>query len=121
MKQALEADDPLKRYWALISCSVFGEEAEEMVRFAKDLIYDESPAVRIRAAEFLGIIDDGDPMSVLYDIVNTRNNEADLLLALNTMTYLRDHLGYEVNPGSIEPAVDSRQIGWRIEHLGNRE
>ncbi|MCG2590236.1 sulfatase-like hydrolase/transferase [Rhodohalobacter sp. WB101] len=121
LKLALEADDPLKRYWALISCSVFGEEAEEMIRLAKDLIYDGSPVVRIRAAEFLGIIGDGDPMSILYDIVNTRNNESDVLLALNTMTYLRDHLGYEVNPGSIEPVVDSRQIGWRIEHLGNRE
>lgn len=27
LKAALEADDPWKRYWGLIACSVFGDEA----------------------------------------------------------------------------------------------
>ncbi len=117
LETALEADDPWKRYWALIVCSVFGKEAAELQTYAHTLASDDNLAVRIRAAEFLGLLGEADTMSILYKVVSAATNQADALLALNTMTYLRDHLGYDVDPESIEPDVMSEQIDWRLEHL----
>ncbi len=114
---ALAADDPWMRYWALVACSVFGREASELKFYADALASDESLPVRIRAAELLGVLEAEDPIPVLYKAVKDATNEADVLLALNTMTYLRDHLGYEVDPMRIESGIESRQINHRIEHL----
>jgi uncharacterized sulfatase len=121
LKNALESDDRWKQYWALIVCSTFGEQAKEMATFAKELVQDESHAVRIRAAEFLGVLRVDDPITPLYDIINSTSDEADILLALNTMTYLRDHLGYYVNIDLVKPAIESNQIDWRLEHLKSND
>lgn len=117
LQAALESGDPWKRYWGLIACSVFGEQAYEFKLHARNLVSDESLPVRVRAAELLGVLGGEDPMPILYTVVNQANNQADVLLALNTMTYLRDHLGYEINSGRIFPTVKSDQIDWRVEHL----
>ncbi|MCC5906919.1 MAG: sulfatase [Balneolaceae bacterium] len=116
---ALESKDPWKQYWGLVVCSVFGEQAYEFKLHARNLVSDESLPVRVRAAELLGVLGGDDPMTVLYMAVNQANNQADVLLALNTMTYLRDHLGYEINSVRITPSVKSDQIDWRLEHLKN--
>lgn len=117
LEEVLQSDDPLERYWGLIACSVFGEKAGGLASHAHDLATDEFLPVRIRAAELLGIIETGDPMPVLYDAVAAATNHADVLLALNTMTYLRDYLGYDVNLNRIHPRTASDQIKWRLEHL----
>lgn len=114
---ALESDDPLKRYWALVAASTFGDQAQMFASNARDLIKDRSLPVRFRAAELLGVLDEGDPIEHLYNIVSEAMNQADALLALNVITYLRDHLGYDVDSHRIKPGVESSQIDWRIEHL----
>jgi hypothetical protein len=117
LERALEADDPWMRYWGLVADTVFGEQAREFASHARDLATDESLPVRIRAAEFLGVLDAEDSMAVLYEVVSSATNEADALLALNAMTYLRDHLGYDVDPDRIRPSVEDDQIDRRLEHL----
>lgn len=117
LEEALQSDDPWERYWALIVCSVFGDKASEFVSYAYELASDKSMPVRIRAAEFMGVLKTEDPMQILYEVVHSAGNEADVLLALNTMTYLRDHLGLEVDSDRIEPVVESQQIDIRLEHL----
>lgn len=117
LEEALQADDPLERYWGLIACSVFGKKAGGLASHAHDLVTDDYLPVRIRAAELLGIIEIGDPMPVLYAAVAAATNHADILLALNTITYLRDYLGYDVNLNRIHPRTVSDQIKWRLEHL----
>lgn len=77
----------------------------------------ESLTVRIRAAEFLSVLGADDPMPVLYEVISSATNEADALLALNAMTYLRDHLGYDVDPDRIMASVKNDQIDRRLEHL----
>ncbi len=117
LESALKADDPWKRYWALIACSVFGDEAMELEPQARVLAADESLPVRIRAAELLGVLGTEDPMPILYEAVRVATNEADALLALNTITYLRDHLGYTVDPDRIEPVIKRGHIDRRLEYL----
>ena len=117
LEAALEADDPWKRYWALIVCSGFGEAAAGFAPQARALASDDVMAVRVRAAELLGVLGAGDPMPILYDAARAAENPADALLALNAMTYLRDHRGYRVDPERIALTVQSDQVDWRLEHL----
>lgn len=117
IQAALESDDPWKQYWGLVACSVFGEQANAFKSYARTLASNEILPVRIRAAELLGVLGGESPVPILYEVVKHANSQADVLLALNTMTYLRDYLGYEVEPDQINPAVESEQIDWRLEHL----
>jgi len=119
LKVALLAEDPMKRYWALVAASHFSEQAKEFTSIARNLTKDDNMAVRIRAAELLGVIGADGPMDVLYNVINSAESEADVLLALNVMTYLRYHLGYHVDSNRIQPASMNPQIEWRLEHISS--
>jgi HEAT repeat protein len=55
--KALQSDDSMHRYWALIVCSSHGQSAVEFAEQAKAIsVHDPDRMVRIRAAEFLGLI-----------------------------------------------------------------
>jgi arylsulfatase A-like enzyme len=118
LKKALEADDPWERYWGLVAASAFGKQAMEFVSYARELASDVSLPVRIRASEFLGVLGAEDPMAVLYEVISAAAYQTDVLLALNAMTYLRDHLDYNIDSDRIRPIVESQQIERRLEHLG---
>ena len=66
---ALRSDNPWRRYWGLILCSTFGEEAAEFAPQAKALQNDSELLVRVRAAEFLGIAKLGDPQPALRSVL----------------------------------------------------
>lgn len=119
LESALAAEDPWMRYWALTVCTVFGRKAEEIWPQARALTEDALSPVRIRGAEFLGVLGSEDAMPLLYKEFSRATNLADALLALNTITYLRDHLDYDVDPDRLEPhpGVGSSQLTRRLEYL----
>ena len=117
LEEALQSDDPLERYWGLVAASAIGEQSQMLAPIAHDLAFDESLLVRIRAAEFLGVVNTEDPMAILYEVVRSTTHVADALLALNAITYLRDHLGYNVESDHIRLTVKNDQIDWRLDHL----
>ncbi len=119
---ALEADDPWKCFWALIACSRFGAEAGEMESRARTLSGDGFLPVRIAAAEFLGVLGTEDALPILYELARTATVQADAALALNAMTYLRDELGYELDPAllKLNPDLQRNQVARRLEYLQER-
>ena len=122
IEAALEADDPWKRFWALIACSRFGAEAVEMESRAKTLAGDGPLPVRNAAAEFLGVLGAEEALPILYELTRTATVQADAALALNALAYLRDELGYELDPDLIElnPDMQRNQVAPRLEHLQER-
>ena len=48
LEKALASENAWERYWALISCSCFGEEAESLVPAAKERLKDSERLVRVR-------------------------------------------------------------------------
>ncbi|OVE75467.1 sulfatase, partial [bacterium E08(2017)] len=83
--KSLNSKNPWKRYWGLIVCSSFMEQAKEFIPLAKDLAArDENLLVRTRAAEFLGLIGAQDPQSVLLDVLSKSESDIETLLVLNT-------------------------------------
>ena len=114
--KALASDDPVARYWGLIVCSSFGEEASSFTKTAKAIAAkDDDNLARVRAAEFLGLIGAQDPQEVIYATLRDSKTEVEANLILNTVTLLRDgQPAYEFN---LDPEMFSAK--WRKEPRGN--
>ncbi len=113
----LKSVNPWHRYWACLTCSVIGEPVRPLVGPVTDLLSDKHPMVRLRAAEFLGSLKTGDPLPTIYDVLNTVSDEAQLLLALNTVVYLRDHRQARFDSARLKLKFSGGQVARRLEYL----
>ena len=91
LKKALSSKKPWERYWALIVCSSFGEEAEFFYKKAQKMAKrDDEKLVRVRAAEFLGLNGIQEPQVVLTDALKQAKTKTAANLILNTVALLKD-------------------------------
>lgn len=119
LEAALASSHPWDRYWALIACSCFGKEATALVPAARRRLDDAQPLVRVRAAEFLGIVGAADPRPTLYDVLSTTRSPLEALLTLNTAVFFHDRTpgGYPFDLGAIDLQVTGGQVARRISYL----
>lgn len=119
LREALKSNDPLVRYWAATACASFGVDATELANTAKPLLEDENPLVRVRAAEFLGLIGEIDPRGTLIDVVNTSGNPVEQLIALNAVALFHDYAetSYPFSADDFEPVVKGSESERRIQYL----
>jgi uncharacterized sulfatase len=118
LEAALKSAEPWQRYWALIACSCFADEARSLISLAKQRMDDPEPLVRVRAAEFLALVDAGDPLATLYDVLGTTKSPVEALLTLNTAVFLHDHIpGYEFDLQQVKLQVDDGEFNRRIEYF----
>ena len=122
ISRALGSDDELERYWAMINCSAFGEEASCFYNDAKKLAAnDPCRLVRVRAAEFLALNRQADPRPVLVEVLNETDDPIEANLILNTVVLLRDgECGYDFNVNDIKNASWMKKSGEftrRLEYL----
>lgn len=118
------SDDPWQRYWGLIVCSCFGQAAREFVPQARALAQDDSNLlVRTRAAEFLGLIGQGDPRPVIMGALAASESPAETLLILNSVVLLRDggpSYEFMVTAESLNPRVrEANEVQRRLEYLNS--
>ena len=91
IRAALESDHPMKRYWGLVTCSVFGAKAKTFYGTATKLAdSDGNLLVRMRAAEFLGLTGAKDPRPIITDVLKQCKDPVEANLILNTVVLLRD-------------------------------
>lgn len=88
---ALESENAWVRYWGLVTCSSFGEEASEFIDEAKALSEDDPEnLVRLRAVEFLGLVGAVNPNRGLAKCIRDSETEVEANIVLNTVTLFRD-------------------------------
>jgi hypothetical protein len=63
------------------------------------------------------VLGHGQPLETLYDVLNTVPSEAEALLTLNTVVYLRDHQGLAVDASRLKPRFPDGQVARRLEYL----
>lgn len=91
LEQALVSNDPWQRYWAMIACSSHGEAAKSFIAKAKEISAKDSELlVRVRAAEFLGLIGAEAPQPTIMDCLQKTTSADEANLILNTVVLLRD-------------------------------
>ena len=121
MSKAMRSEDPLERYWSLLACSCFGEQARPLVDLAASRLKDEHPLVRVRAAEFLGQLGVAKELVVdtIRDVLATTEDPVEALITLNTVVFLQDgpqELDFQLSARNIRTASDS-QVKRRVDYL----
>jgi len=119
--KAMESKSALRRYWALKVCSNFGKKAKPLTLNAMPLLKDNNLMVRVRAAEFLGSINAIDPMPTLYSVVNNAETEQALMIAFNTIVYLRDQVGHKYDPEKVKLKFKKGEVYRRVQYLAGTE
>jgi len=119
LEKALKSDNPMIRYWAAMACSSFGKEAADLADNVKPLLSDETPIVRVRALEFLGIIGEQNPQPGLTEIVNTTGDAILATEALNSIVFFRDFFGerYSVKRSDFHSAPKGADTGRRLGYI----
>jgi arylsulfatase A-like enzyme len=122
IESALASDDATTRYWGLIVCSSHGAAAREFVPAAQQLAADDSNGlVRVRAAEFLGLIGVADPQPIIMDALKSSTSAIEAGLMLNSVTLLRDgRPGYKfsIDKSIFSPAMQKNDtVQRRLEYL----
>ncbi len=95
--KALSSKNPWERYWGLVTCSSFGEQAAPFYGKAVAMAAsDGERLVRVRAAEFLGLADEADPRPVIMDVLRQTTCPIEANLILNSTALLETiKLGYD--------------------------
>ena len=118
IRSALNSRNPWQRYWGLIVCSSFGKQAAVFGPRAKELCDDSELLVRVRAAEFLGIAQLGDPQPALKSVLKQSTSDVETLLTFNTVVLLRDHFGCEFDIKPADVNDKGGEVSRRLEYLG---
>jgi hypothetical protein len=119
---ALADKDPWQRYWALIVCSTFGNEAAEMKSQIEKLASADSELMnRVRAAEFLGLTRMGDPVESMQNALYECQDDTEALLILNSIVLMQDlhhNYSFDIKLEKITESVrNSPQVKRRLEYI----
>ena len=125
--KALASRDPWQRYWGLIVCSSHGQAAGGFGNRAKEIAEgDPELLVRVRAAEFLGLIVAADPRPAITDALLKSQSTVEANLMLNTAVLLQDGKpGYRIDlpRGRIigdRPKQKTRYVSARLDYLAGQ-
>lgn len=125
LSKALDSEFAVERYWGLIVCSCFGEEAKDFEAKAKQLLEDSDLLVRTRAAEFLGIAGLDDPRPTIMKCLAESEQGVLTNLILNSAVLLRDGKpGYkfEITPEQIhENAREFQDVRRRLSYFAAKD
>lgn len=119
LTSTLKSENVWLRYSAAMACSAIGTEAGSLAPAVKPLLKDDKLIVRVRAAEFLGLINKLDPQPVLTSIVNETDNPVEAAEALNSIVYFRDchQPQYAIQSSALKPVSRGDAITRRIDYL----
>ena len=106
-----------ERYWACLVCSNFGAVAKSLSGNLHAQLSDQNLMVRLRAVEALALTEKRDPMDILIEISNRTESSVELLLALNTIAFLRDFHAFEIKPQLLQPRVTKGEFTRRLEYF----
>ncbi|WP_170308338.1 sulfatase-like hydrolase/transferase [Parashewanella tropica] len=119
LEKALQSSDPMQRYWAVTAAINFGEQAKTLLANIKPLVNDPEVTVRIRVAEYFGVIGYGKPQKILSNIVNSTLYPTVAAEAFNAIVYLHDFSDgkYPADVENLKPKIKGRGINWRMMYL----
>lgn len=87
---SLQSSDPWERYWAIAVCSSFRERAKALAAQISELALSDSELInRVRAAEFLGIIQAANPSEIMSKALYESKKPSEALLILNSIVLMQ--------------------------------
>ncbi|MDB4466584.1 sulfatase-like hydrolase/transferase [bacterium] len=119
LREAMESDDSIDRYWAFSVCSIFGSKAAELTSAAERSVDQEADLlVKLRASEFLGQIKAADPVPVIKSILKESESPVINLIALQSLVRFQDGpFDYEVELDADSIKIIDLQVLRRVGYL----
>ena len=122
LKQVLGGLNRWEIYWALVTCSSFADEATSLAPMAEKFADQNLHGlVKVRAAEFLGLIGKRDPQTDILSALSNTSSGIEAGLMLNSLVLLKDsEPGYEfaVSKELFQPGVANNDtVKRRLEYL----
>ena len=116
---AIASENPMTRYWAMMTCAAMGVKASSITSEALPLLDDSQEVVRIRAAEFLGIIGKVNPQTTLIKLINNTSDPIVATEALNAVVLFRDFYGdkFPVTRDDFNPIVSGADMDDRLNYI----
>ena len=119
LQKAINSKNEWERYWALMTCAVIGEKAKPLAAAARKRLKDDNLMVRLRAAEFLGLIGAIDPRDTLYGILTESDSNVQVLQAFNGIVMFKDfEPGFEFELDKLMAIKRGGEVGRRYEYFG---
>lgn len=122
LTNSLNSKDPWERYWGLISCTIFGEEAASLQSTIRTIAFNDPENInRVRAAEYLGITKLENPANIMTSALYSSEKPAEALLILNSIVLMQsakyEYL-FDLQLEKIsKPVAEHPQIIRRLEYL----
>jgi len=119
LTSAMRSTNPMTRYWAMMTCAAMGKKASPIAKEALPLLEDPQEVVRIRAAEFLGCIEQVNPQTTLINLVNTTEDPIIATEALNAVVLFRDFYGdkFPVTRDDFKPIATGADVDDRLNYI----
>jgi len=91
IKQALNDNNPWKRYWGLVVCSSFGDKAKTLVPQIKKMVNrDNENLVRARAMEYLMLNQEFFDSKIIDELLKNAKSETEANLILNSLGLIKN-------------------------------
>ena len=115
---ALESDNRWQRYWGCLVVSSWSAPNATLLKAVQGRLQDDCLLVRVRAAECLALHGDYDPRPVLFQALESSTSPSEVLLMLNTVVFLRDHVtDLTYNIQALEITAVNDQVERRLSYL----
>tara|TARA_R110002050_G_scaffold75052_6_gene160950 strand:+ start:7224 stop:9101 length:1878 start_codon:yes stop_codon:yes gene_type:complete len=119
---ALDSSDPWERYWAIIVCSTFGEQAMAMGAKIKSITTKDPELLnRVRAAEFMAIMKQSDPSAVMTNALYKSDKPSEALLILNSVVLMNSsnyNYTFDIDLNKISKVVaEDSEVKLRLKYL----
>ncbi|MEC7679811.1 MAG: sulfatase-like hydrolase/transferase [Planctomycetota bacterium] len=107
------------RYWSMMVCAAMGTQSSALTEIAQKLLEDQEEIVRIRAAEFLGIVGKKNPQPTLINVVNTTGDPVVATEALNAVVLFKDFYDgrYPVTRDDFHPKTMGADVDDRLNYI----
>jgi arylsulfatase A-like enzyme len=122
LESSLQSSDPWERYWALITCNSFEQEAREFQEIIERISHSDNELInRVRAAEYLGLSDLRNPGDVMLESLYTATDPAEALLILNSIVLMESfnyQYEFDIDTAKLHANVrEHDQVQRRIQYL----
>ncbi len=122
LSQAINSNDPIKRYWGWISCTAGRVESSDfLLKQIQEIKQGENVLVRVRAAEYGAIVHKKDATKAIVDCLKESKDGVEASLILNTLVLLRDGstgLKFEVKKSDLNSDVlKNDNVKRRLQYL----
>ncbi|MFO7824028.1 MAG: sulfatase, partial [Cyclobacterium sp.] len=117
--QILREGTALERYWAYQVAASHGKTSIADYSAFPDWEEEEDAMVKLRAIELHGVLEEGDPIPLLLDLIQKEEDPVSILIAMNSLVYFKDHSKYKgiVDAGNLELKNSNAEVKRRLDYL----